>query len=65
MWGKHVGRLNVFAARKLGSEKLTWRLSGDQGNSWNKGITGINRNFAYKVRKIVAELSLFLVDPAP
>ena len=51
MWGKHVGRLNVFVAKKLGSEILKWRLSGDQGDSWNEGSTGINNNFAYKVRK--------------
>jgi len=53
MWGKHVGRLNVFAAKKLGSEKLKWRLSGDQGNSWNEGTIGIKRNFAFKVREII------------
>lgn len=54
MWGEHVGRLNVFAVTKTGSEKLEWRLSGDQGNSWNEGSTEINKMFAYKVRKINA-----------
>ena len=66
MWGKHVGRLNVFVAKKFGSEKLKWRLSGDQGDSWNEGSKGINKAFAYKVRKIIAKFnSVFLVDPAP
>ena len=51
MWGKHVGRLNIFVAQKLGSEKLKWRLSGNQGDSWIEGRTGINNTFAYKVRK--------------
>jgi len=54
MWGEHVGRLNVFAVTKTGSEKLEWRLSGDQGNSWNEGSTEINKMFAYKVRTITA-----------
>ena len=53
MWGEHVGRLNVFAVRKTGSEELKWRLSGDQGDSWNEGSTGISKNFAYKVRKFI------------
>lgn len=51
MWGKHVGRLNIFVAQNLGSEKLKWRLSGNQGDSWIEGSTGINNTFAYKVRK--------------
>ena len=54
MWGEHVGRLNVFAVTKTGSEKLEWRLSGDQGSSWNEGSTEINKMFAYKVGKITA-----------
>lgn len=59
MWGKRIGRLNVFLANRLGSEKLLWRLSGDQGNSWNEGRIRVNRGFAFKVRKIV-KLSVFL-----
>lgn len=60
MWGKQVGRLNVFDAKKSGSEKLQWRQSGDQGDSWNEGSIEINRNFAFKVRKLLLSLVCFL-----
>lgn len=59
MWGKHIGRLNVFLVDRLRSEKLLWRLSGDQGNFWNEGKIRVNRGFAFKVRKVV-KLSVFL-----
>ncbi|XP_078345359.1 neuropilin-1a-like [Oculina patagonica] len=49
MWGEYIGRLNVFLVDRLGSEKLLWRLSGDQGNSWNEGKIRVNRGFAFKV----------------
>ena len=51
MWGKHIGRLNVFIAKKGGLEKLLWRLGGDQGNSWKEGKVKTSRVFAFKVRK--------------
>ena len=61
MFGKHVGRLNVFVAKKDSYVNLFWRLSGDQGDYWTGGSIKVTRYYPFKVRPIV-KLSLFLVE---
>ena len=57
MWGKHVGRLNVHIdmVDKWANSPPVWRLSGDQGNSWNRGQVKLFRRYPFKVRTIVSQ----------
>ncbi|XP_022788295.1 MAM and LDL-receptor class A domain-containing protein 1-like [Stylophora pistillata] len=50
MWGKDVGRLTVYTQSGKNSNLVSkWRLSGDQGNSWNTGSVKLQRYRPFKL----------------
>lgn len=48
MFGKHIGKLNVFIATNS-SETLVWSLSGNKGDKWNFAQTTLQANNRFKV----------------
>jgi hypothetical protein len=49
MWGKNVGRLNVYVVGASGANELVWRLGGDQGNKWHAAKVPLSRSRPFKV----------------
>lgn len=61
MRGKHVGRLTVYIQRGKKSDPVAkWRLSGDQGNLWEKGKLKLQRQRPFKARTIIGNRSRFI-----
>ena len=45
MYGKNIGRLNVFGPDSDGGNKtLLWRIAGDQGNEWQYGLVKLKHD---------------------
>ncbi|XP_033119562.1 neuropilin-1a-like, partial [Anneissia japonica] len=48
MYGQGTGDLNVYIKDEQGNLKLTWTLSGNQGDTWFQGITNIVANTEFQ-----------------
>ena len=61
MRGKHVGRLTVYIQRGKKSDPVAkWRLSGDQGDSWEEGTLKLQQHHPFKARTIMKNRSRFI-----
>ena len=60
MMGSGVGTLNLFIKTGPGStnEKITWQLSGNQGNKWREGTAPIysRQDFYVSLKRKILEL---------
>ena len=49
MYGKNMGRLNIYSQLENDREILKWRLGGDHGNQWHQARVPVEEDYPYKV----------------